>query len=84
MFIEAAKNFEIQLLNLINNCGLTVSEAYYIVENAALQLKIAYLESLHKESLSPGETQEYNVEIPVNQNIKNNINGEKGEQENAE
>lgn len=35
-----SKIFEEQLIALINNSGLSISEAYYIVENASLRLKL--------------------------------------------
>ena len=40
------KKFELQLTELINNCGLTVGEAYYIVKNALLELEHLYLRVL--------------------------------------
>ena len=41
-----AKAFEEALTELINNSGLKISEAYYIVENACLRLQGLYNESL--------------------------------------
>lgn len=45
-----AQAFETNLNNLINRSGLTVSEAYYIVENAALQLKLLYQQLIFDEN----------------------------------
>ena len=45
-----AQAFETNLNNLINRSGLTVSEAYYIVENAALQLKLLYQQLVFDEN----------------------------------
>ena len=36
------KKFELNLANLINNSGLTIGEAYYIVKNAFLELDHLY------------------------------------------
>lgn len=36
------KKFELNLTNLINNSGLTIGEAYYIVKNASLELERLY------------------------------------------
>jgi len=56
MFNSSCKKFEELLKDLINNSGLTVAEAYYIVENAALELKILYTELSYKERLGEMET----------------------------
>lgn len=53
MFNTKAKQLEEQLLFLVNNSGITVSEAYYIVENIALQLKVTYVELLMQEQAKP-------------------------------
>ena len=50
MFIEQALCFEEQLYQLINNCGLTVDEAYYIVMKSALELKVGMLETLNQQN----------------------------------
>ena len=43
-----AKAFEEALTELINNSGLKISEAYYIVENACLRLQVLYNEALYQ------------------------------------
>ena len=61
-----AKAFEEALTELINNSGLKISEAYYIVENACLRLQVLYNEALTqeaKEGMEP-EDHEISVEIP--------------------
>lgn len=68
MFNSSSKKFEEELLKLINASGLKVSEAYYIVENAALQLKLLYTELAFKEQMEDKElckTKEQFVEIPI-------------------
>ena len=62
-----AKAFEEALTELINNSGLKISEAYYIVENACLRLQVLYNEALSqeaKEGIEP-ENHEISVEIPT-------------------
>lgn len=62
-----AKAFEEALTELINNSGLKISEAYYIVENACLRLQVLYNEALSqeaKEGIEP-ENNEISVEIPT-------------------
>lgn len=44
-----AFQFEQELQQLIENSGLTISECYYVVENAALHLKLLYQEWLSQE-----------------------------------
>ena len=55
MFVKQALNFENQLYNLINNCGLTIDEAYYIVSKASLELKISMLETIRREDQEEDE-----------------------------
>ena len=61
-----AKAFEEALTELINNSGLKISEAYYIVENACLRLQVLYNESLYQEAKEgiESENNEISVEIP--------------------
>lgn len=62
-----AKAFEEALTELINNSGLKISEAYYIVENACLRLQVLYNESLYQEAKEgiESENNEISVEIPA-------------------
>ena len=62
-----AKAFEEALTELINNSGLKISEAYYIVENACLRLQVLYNESLYQEAKegTESENNEISVEIPT-------------------
>ena len=62
-----AKTFEQALTELINNSGLKISEAYYIVENACLRLQVLYNESLYQEAKEgiESENNEISVEIPT-------------------
>ena len=62
-----AKAFEEALTELINNSGLKISEAYYIVENACLRLQVLYNESLYQEAKEgiESENNEISVEIPT-------------------
>lgn len=61
-----AKAFEEALTELINNSGLKISEAYYIVENACLRLQVLYNESLYQEAKEgiESENNEISIEIP--------------------
>ena len=61
-----AKAFEEALTELINNSGLKISEAYYIVENACLRLQVLYNEALSQEAKEgiESENNEISVEIP--------------------
>lgn len=49
MFNSNSKIFEEKLTRLINESGLTISEAYYIVENASLKLKLLFNEMIMEE-----------------------------------
>ena len=62
-----AKAFEEALTELINNSGLKISEAYYIVENACLRLQVLYNESLYQEAKEgiESENNEISLEIPT-------------------
>ena len=62
-----AKAFEEALTELINNSGLKISEAYYIVANACLRLQVLYNESLYQEAKEgiESENNEISVEIPT-------------------
>lgn len=62
-----AKAFEEALTELINNSGLKISEAYYIVENACLRLQVLYNEALSQEAKEgiESENNEISVEIPT-------------------
>ena len=62
-----AKAFEEALTELINNSGLKISEAYYIVENACLRSQVLYNESLYQEAKEgiESENNEISVEIPT-------------------
>lgn len=40
--IKQSKNFEIQLNNLINNCGLNIDTAYYILKSVLLDVENTY------------------------------------------
>ena len=62
-----AQAFEEALTELINNSGLKISEAYYIVENACLRLQVLYNESLYQEAKEgiESENNEISVEIPT-------------------
>ena len=62
-----AKAFEEALTELINNSGLKISEAYYIVENACLRLQVLYNEALYQEAKEgiESENNEISVEIPT-------------------
>lgn len=66
MFNIQAKQFEEALMHLINTSGLKVSEAYYIVENAALQLKIAYEQIIASEMNNKDNMQSHEKEFVVN------------------
>lgn len=52
MLNSASKIFEEELTKLINNSGITISEAYYIVENASLKLKLLFNELVMQEQLN--------------------------------
>lgn len=70
MFNVASKIFEEKLTELINNSGLTISEAYYIVENASLRLKLLLNEMIMREQLNPKEFEEQkqtsSIEVKTN------------------
>jgi hypothetical protein len=42
--------FETQLKGLINNCGLTVGEAYYILRLATAELEQIYMRIINQEN----------------------------------
>lgn len=67
MFNKKTKDFEDRLTDLINNSGITVCEAYYIVENASLKLKLLYNEILYKEELQKQnfEEQQHQVSLEI-------------------
>ncbi len=61
------KYFHQQLMNLINNCGLPVGTAYFIVKDTLNELEKMYLEYAYKESRKDNiteETQIFNVPEP--------------------
>ncbi len=68
MFNSNCKKFEEELTKLINSSGLTVAEAYYIVENAALNLKILYYNLAFQESNN--NVTDNSFDIPVMDNIE--------------
>jgi len=68
MFNNNCKKFEEELTKLINSSGLTVTEAYYIVENAALNLKILYYNLAFQESNN--STTDNSLDVPVMDNIE--------------
>ena len=53
--------FEKKLTDLINNSGITIPEAYYIVTNASLQLKILYNDLLEKERNGENKEKEHEM-----------------------
>ena len=79
MFNLNSKSFEEALMQLINNSGLKVSEAYYIVQNAALQLKSVYDELCWKERIEGVYTEEKTQEMPINEELLNALNNQQGE-----
>ena len=67
MFNLASKQFEEKLTNLINNCGLTISEAYYIVENASLRLKLILNDLAWEEKINPQNlVQQKTADVEIN------------------
>ena len=79
MFNINSKEFEEALMNLINNSGLKVSEAYYIVENAALQLKLVYEQLCLKEQYEGIKTEEQQTDLPINEDTLELIQRIKGD-----
>lgn len=76
---SGCKKFEQELLALINNSGITIVDAYYIVENAALQLKSVYERLVVQEQMSNSpleETHEVAVNIPVETVVSDGKEGE--------
>lgn len=67
------ENFKEQLINLVNNCNLTIGTALYIVKDIHNSLYNAYLEELRKESHQLGESEVETLDVPV----EDLINGEK-------
>lgn len=76
MFTNPMLQFEERLYDLINNCGLTIGEAYYIVNNASLELKLKLYEIAIKEQNEKEEDYSQTVDLPFE------INEEKKEKEN--
>ena len=60
MDAKQCKQFEQQLQQLINNSGITVVDAYYILLSATLQLQLAYNQFLYN---TPSTTTEENIPI---------------------
>lgn len=60
-----AKAFEEALTELINNSGLKISEAYYIVENACLRLQVLYNESLYQEAKEGIEQEDHEISVEI-------------------
>lgn len=66
-----SKIFEEQLTALINNSGLSISEAYYIVENASLKLKLLKEELINIEKREMlKEASEEKIEINLQEEEK--------------
>ena len=63
MFNSNSKIFEEKLTRLINESGLTISEAYYIVENASLKLKLLFNEMIMQEKNNSALEEEKHVDI---------------------
>lgn len=85
MFNNSLLMFEEKLYNLINNCGLTIGEAYYIVNNAALELKLKLYEISIKEQMDTEQhhTQEIDVPVPVDIDEEKEIINEQSVDTNA-
>lgn len=81
MFIEQALYFEEQLYQLINNCGLTVDEAYYIVMKSALELKVSMLETLNQQNK---KEEEHYTETTMDEPSVVYEKGEEGENQNEQ
>ena len=60
-----SKTFEEQVMNLVNNCGLTISEAYFIIETIALRLKLLRNELAMKEYWELCNKNDENVTLKV-------------------
>ena len=60
-----AKAFEEALTELINNSGLKISEAYYIVENACLRLQVLYNEALTQEAKEGMEPEDHEISVEI-------------------
>lgn len=72
MFNQECKQFETQLKSLINNCGLTVSTAYYIVKTCCLELELLYYKTIQEEQTSQVSTTTDNMghmDIPFAQQV---------------
>lgn len=63
MNILLINKFEKDLTNLINNSGIAIQDAYYIVTNASLQLKILYNDLLEKERNGENKEQEHETYV---------------------
>ena len=67
---KMAKKFEIELYELINNCGLPISTAYYIVKSTYLDLEKNF-ENYLKENSKDESEETQKIEIPVEQEAHN-------------
>lgn len=51
------KQFELQLLQLINNCHLPIAGAYYVLKSVLSELKDVYTDALTQEANRGNEEQ---------------------------
>lgn len=49
MFNQQYKNFETQLLDLVNNSNLPIAGAYYILKAVLLQVENLYIQAIQDE-----------------------------------
>ena len=55
------KKFELELTNLINNCNLTVGEAYYVLKSAYMELEHLFLQILAKPTETTVEEEHFDM-----------------------
>lgn len=60
-----AENFHNEIIKLINNSGLPIGLAYYILKDCLNELLIIYNKAIIKERESPSET--ITEEIPISE-----------------
>lgn len=72
--------FHQNLLQLVNNCHLTIGEAYYVIKDVCNELHILYIKEIQNEQKAPQETVEQDF-VPFVEEDKEEVM-ENGEQNN--
>lgn len=68
---KKCKLFEVQLQQLINQSGITITEAYYILKSAMLELKVIY-----QQMLDDTTVYEEQIEVPLAEAAESDVEQE--------